>query len=120
VMCLALVSVSPSFAEAGQPYSGRMRELMIQLLQMDAARIRPIATPATEFSGQVEQDVVMLAPFVVEEERVRELPPAPNSQPMQDAIRTGTIAQKVGPRVTTRLGAVGDNRFIRAGVTFSW
>lgn len=74
-----------------------------------------VAVDRGEKAADVDpDDVVMLERLVVQDEKIRMLI-APRESPLAKILRTGTIKQHVGKKITTRLWTSGD-----AGIVLSF
>ena len=103
--CLALraqlvPTVSKPASDPPPAPAGRVQHEITRLLREDAGLsskadpgIPPIESP---------DEVLVLDPIVVTEKKTPVLPPALHETPVNAFIRTGTIAEHVGRKVTTR------------------
>lgn len=88
--------------------SRAMKGEALQLIRADVekASSAPQLSPH-ESSKEALEDVVKLDPVIVREDKMPEVSTGPEN-PVEHLIRTGTLAEHVGKRVTSRFWMKGD------------
>lgn len=97
----------------------RVSDDAARLIRQDAERVRQREEGrAKEQPAASESGVVVMKPYIVSTEKLPELPPpAPPENGVQKMLRTGTIAEHIGPTFTRRLWAQGNKGVM---LSFCW
>ncbi|HEY0946218.1 MAG TPA: hypothetical protein VGD81_13155 [Opitutaceae bacterium] len=116
----SVIDVAPASAppDARVTPATPLRREALRLIREDAA-----AAPAPVAAGEAETppletagEVVELAPFMVQEQKPPDFS-TPRETPTQKFFRTGTVAERVGEKVTTQLWIRGDRGVM---LSFRW
>jgi hypothetical protein len=104
-------------AEPRPPLETPLRHKAIDLIRQDVATNSKESQPSPpRLSQSSSEDVTTLSPVIVEGRKVPDIS-TPRERPVEEFFRTGTIAERIGPKVTTQLWMRGDRGVM---LSFRW
>jgi hypothetical protein len=101
--------------ELRKPRTG-VQDQLARLIRKEAEMARPsLATEGDK--TEVAEGTLELEPMIVDGKRETTWPPPLRENKVQEILRTGTLAERVGPRFTKRFWVKGDQG---VGFTLAW